>query len=372
MSDPKNIKKLGFGLMRLPRLEGGIIDIEQTKQMVDEFLAAGYTYFDTARVYTGSEEAIKEALVDRYPRESYQLATKVCAWENCKTAEDAKKQLEISLEKTGAGYFDYYLLHNVGEGRTKYFDDYGLWDWALEMKKEGKIKHAGFSFHSTAEELEDLLTKHPEMEFVQLQINYADWETERIQSRKCYEVARKHGKPITIMEPIKGGLLANPSQSVKDLFKSYEPDWSPADWALRFAGGLDGITVVLSGMSTIEQLRENLKVYEGFDKLTEKQLEAVKKAQDELAKIDLIPCTECNYCAGVCPMKIGISGTFTCMNYISLFEDVNYAKNHAKWLIGMHGLKPASECVKCGKCEEVCPQHIKIRDELEKAAKALA
>ena len=200
-------KKLGFGLMRLPK-NGDEIDIEQTKQMVDMFMEAGFTYFDTAWAYTGSEEAIRKALVERYPRDSFTLATKMAAWIKCETREDAIAQFNLSLERSGAGYFDYYLLHNLGEHRTHVFEDFDLWNWALEQKAAGKIRHLGFSFHSNAEELEEILTQHPEAEFVQLQINYADWEDHAIQSRKVYEVAQKHGKPVIVMEPVKGGGIA--------------------------------------------------------------------------------------------------------------------------------------------------------------------
>ena len=207
----EEIKKLGFGLMRLPKLDDDTIDVEQTKKMVDLFLDAGFTYFDTAWAYAGSEDAIRQALVERYPREKFQLATKNAAWINCKTREDATAQFETSLKQTGAGYFDFYLLHNLGEMRTQYFDNFDLWSWVQEKKVQGLIKHVGFSFHSTPEELEAILTAHPEMEFVQLQINYADWENPAVQSRACYEVARKHGKLVIIMEPVKGGMLATPA-----------------------------------------------------------------------------------------------------------------------------------------------------------------
>ena len=236
----EDIQKLGFGLMRLPQKDGAI-DIEQTKRMVDLFLGAGFTYFDTAWAYAGSEDAIRQALVERYPRDSYQLATKNAAWINCKTREEATAQLETSLKQTGAGYFDFYLLHNLGEGRTRYFDEFDLWSWIQEKKREGLVKHAGFSFHSTPEELEAILTAHPEMEFVQLQINYADWENPAIQSRACYEVARRHGKPVIIMEPVKGGMLATPPQPVLEVLKAAEPDASAASWAIRFAADLEGV-----------------------------------------------------------------------------------------------------------------------------------
>lgn len=366
----ERIQKLGFGLMRLPQKEG-VIDVEQVKEMVDLFLDNGFTYFDTAWAYAGSEDAIRQALVERYPRDRYQLATKNAAWINCKTKEEAYAQFDTSLAQTGAGYFDFYLLHNLGEHRTRYFDDYDMWNWVQEKKKEGLIRHIGFSFHSTPEELDALLNAHPEMEFVQLQINYADWDNPSVQSRRCYEVARKHGKPIIIMEPIKGGMLATPPESIEKIFKASEPESSVASWAVRFAAGLEGVITVLSGMSNVEQMKDNLSYMKSFAGLTDSQRDILKQAQEELKKIPLIPCTSCNYCAKVCPMNIGISGSFTAMNYLTLYRDKGAAKNQANWLVDRHGLKHANECIKCGKCEEACPQHIAIRDNLEKVSKAL-
>ena len=271
----EKIKKLGFGLMRLPQKDGKI-DIEQTKVMVDKFLDAGFTYFDTAWAYAGSEDAIRQALVERYPRERFQLATKNAAWINCKTREEAIAQFDTSLKQTGAGYFDFYLLHNLGESRTKAFDDFDMWSWIQDMKEQGKIKHIGFSFHSTPEELEEILNKHPEMEFVQLQINYADWENPAIKSRECYEVARKHGKPVIIMEPVKGGMLANPPEQVQEAFKQANPNTSIASWAIKFAASLDGVITVLSGMSNIEQMEDNISYMKDFTKLSDDE-EATRK-----------------------------------------------------------------------------------------------
>lgn len=360
------IKRLGFGLMRLPKA-GEAIDVEQTKQMVDLFMDAGFTYFDTAWAYAGSEDAIREALVERYPRESFQLATKAAPWIGCESREDAVAQLETSLKQTGAGYFDFYLLHNLGEFRTHFFDQWGMWDWIAEKKAEGVIRHAGFSFHSTPEELDELLSAHPEMEFVQLQINYADWDNPAVQSRRCYEVARKHHKPVIIMEPVKGGMLANPPEQVANVLKAAEPNSSVASWAIRFAASLPGVITVLSGMSDVAQMQDNLSYMRTFETLTDAQHATIERAQHELAKIPLIPCTRCNYCAKVCPNEIGISGTFTAMNMYTLYGDLETAKKERTWQVDRHGKRPADDCIKCGRCEQACPQHIKIRDELARS-----
>ncbi len=365
-------KKLGFGLMRLPRIEGSdVIDVEQTKQMVDLFMEAGCTYFDTAWIYPGSEEAMRQALVERYPRESYTIATKNAAWAGCKSREDAIEQFETSLRRTNAGYFDYYLLHNLGQNRTNVFDEFDLWNFAFEMKKQGKIHHVGFSFHSTAEELEEILSKHPEAEFVQLQINYADWENNDVQSRKVYEVARAHGKKVVIMEPVKGGLLADPPGSVKELLKEADPDSSYASWAIRFAASLDGVMAVLSGMSNVDQMKDNLSYMKDFKPLNEAEQAVIEKAREAIEAIPIVPCTSCDYCAKVCPMNIGISGTFKCLNLIKLYGNVQRALNEEVFCVINPGKKRANECIGCGACEAACPQHIKIRDTLSEAARLM-
>lgn len=364
----KEIKKLGFGMMRLPKNAEGEIDVEQVKVMVDAFMEAGFTYFDTAWVYNGSEEATRKALVERYPRESYQLATKNAAWSGCKTKEDAIAQFEESLARTGAGYFDNYLLHNLGPNRTQVFEDLDMWNFVKEMKAAGKIKKYGFSFHSTPEELEQILTAHPDVDFVQLQINYADWEEPSVQSRGVYEVARKFNKPIVVMEPLKGGLLANPPKSAKDLLLDKAPQLSAASWGIRFAANLEGVLCVLSGMSDLAQVQDNIAYMKDFTGLTDEEVATVEAAREEIAKIPLIPCTSCNYCAEACPSQIGISGLFGAMNQYTLYNNLESAKGELGFRVFAKGLKGASECIECGQCESVCPQKIEIREELKKIA----
>ena len=361
----QDIKKLGFGLMRLPMI-GDEVDIEQTKQMVDLFLSKGFTYFDTAYGYIGgkSEKAIKEALVDRYPRESYQLATKLPAWNGAKTKEEAQQMLFTSLERTGAGYFDFYLLHNLGDSRTEYFYKYDIWNFLAEQKEKGLIKHLGFSMHDSAENLDKILTEHPEMEFVQLQINYADWESASVQSRACYEVARKHGKPIIIMEPVKGGSLANLPAPIEKIFKDYNPDASLSSWAVRYAASLDGLVTVLSGMSTLEQMEDNLSYMQDFKPLDEGERKVIADVVAALDALPQIPCTGCQYCVKDCPMSINIPQIISMVNNVRVYNNVEATKGRYN---GIKGGK-ASECIKCRACEAACPQNITIPEVLEEAA----
>jgi predicted aldo/keto reductase-like oxidoreductase len=363
----KDIPKLGFGLMRLP-LRGEEIDIEQTKAMVDKFLAAGFTYFDTAYVYNDgkSEAAAKVALIDRYPREKFQFATKLPAWAGAKSAEDAKRMFFTSLERSGAGYFDYYLLHSLGAERTKAFDDFGLWDFVLEQREKGLVRHAGFSFHDTADVLDDILTKHPEMEFVQLQINYADWNSPSVQSAKCFETAKKHGKPVIIMEPVKGGLLANLRPSLADILNEAHPRASSSSWALRFAASLDNVITVLSGMSTLDQMEDNLSTMTDFHPLNDREYGAIEKVRDALAAIANIPCTGCSYCVKDCPQEIAIPGIFDAMNRYLVFDALEGAKRSYDFATRNGGV--AGKCAECGQCESVCPQHIGIMQELKRVA----
>ncbi|HBT95595.1 MAG TPA: Fe-S oxidoreductase [Coriobacteriia bacterium] len=364
----KDIPKLGFGLMRLPRLEdaSAAVDMPQFKAMVDMFLDAGFTYFDTAYGYADSEVAAKEALVDRYPRESFQLATKLPAW-NAKTQAEAEAMFYTSLERTGAGYFDYYLLHNFGAHRSAFFDRYHIWEFLAERKAEGLIKNLGFSLHDKADLLDKLLTEHPETDFVQLQINYADWESPSIQSRLCYETALAHNTPVVLMEPVKGGSLATLPESVRRVFAEADPTASPASWALRYAGSLDGIITVLSGMSDLEQMSENIALFSDFKPLDASEREVIARILAELEKLPTIACTSCGYCLNDCPENIAIPGIFETMNELTLFGNERGAKFGYSWETKGHKRRSASACSECGACEEVCPQQLPIRKHLKEA-----
>jgi predicted aldo/keto reductase-like oxidoreductase len=333
--------------------------------MVDLFLESGNTYFDTAWVYPGSEDAAKAALVDRHPRNKYLLATKCPAW-LAKTRQEAEQMFFTSLKRTGAEYFDFYLLHNLGESRTHFFDDYGLWDFFAKKKEEGLIKYLGFSLHDKAAVLDDLLAKHLDMDFVQLQINYADWEDASIESRKCYQVAKKHGKPIVVMEPVKGGRLANPPSQVVDLFKS-AGSASPASWAIRFAASLDEVITVLSGMSSLEQMQDNVSYMMNFERITTDEHALIEKARDIIEAIPTIPCTSCGYCIKECPRDIAIYSILQDLNSIKQYGDVNAVRRTYELYTTARGHGKASDCICCGNCERVCPQHVQICTSLEEA-----
>lgn len=364
----KDVPKLGFGLMRLPR-KGIGKDVEQIKEMVDLFMDAGFTYFDTAFVYLGSEAVIKKALVDRYPRDSYTLATKINAFIMAPTEKAAKKQFFTSLERTGAGYFDYYLLHALMENNYKKYEKFHLWDFVKEQKEKGLIKHFGFSFHSGPELLDKILTEHPEVDFVQLQINYADWENPSVTSRANYEVARKHGKAITVMEPVKGGALANPPEAVKKLFKAYHPDMSYASWAIRFVASLDGILTVLSGMSNIEQMKDNISFMKNFQPLNEEEQKIIQQAQRIMGHSSTIQCTACHYCMDGCPQQIPIPDIFAAMNKQLGNGQMEEAKE--AYQKAVDGKGKASDCIQCRQCEKACPQHLPITEYLKQTVSML-
>lgn len=364
-----NIPKLGFGLMRLP-MTGDKVDIPQVKDMVDAFLAKGFTYFDTAYVYIGgqSEKAVKEALSSRYPRESYQLATKLPMW-NVDKAEDMQRIFDEQLERTGAGFFDFYLIHSVNRSNLENIDKYNAWKFVADKKQEGLAKHIGFSFHDTPEMLDTLLTAHPEMEFVQLQINYADWDDANVQSEKCYEVARKHGKSVIIMEPVKGGSLATLAPTVRKVLTDARPDMSVPSWAIRFAASLEGLVTVLSGMSDREQMQDNLKTMSAFQPLSDAERQYLNRAVTMLKAIPTVPCTGCKYCVDGCPQHIAIPRLFETYNALQVYGNLeNAKKRYAR--ITEEG-NPASACLQCGACESHCPQHIEIIERLKEVAAAL-
>ena len=357
--------RLGFGLMRLPKLAGGGIDVPQVCEMADRFIAAGGTYFDTAYVYDGgdSEAAFKAAVADRYPREAYTIATKLNAAAGGVTDEkSAKQEFWTSLERTGAGYFDFYLLHAIQRSTVDKYEEYGLWDFVREQKEKGLIRHWGFSFHADPDLLEKLLSKYPDTEFVQLQINYADWENPGVASRTNWEICKAHGKPVVIMEPVKGGILADPIPEVRAVFEREGSGRSCASWALRYAASLDNVLAVLSGMSDVRQMEDNLSSIRDIP-LSEQEYELIHEAQAALNADKSIPCTACHYCTPGCPMSIPIPEIFNVVNRRKGSPEFRTLREYS---IVTQDKGKAGDCIACGQCEGICPQHLPIIDLLQK------
>ena len=367
-------KKLGFGLMRLPLLDpndDGSVDLELVKKMVDSFLEQGFTYFDTAWMYCGgkSEEAAREALVKRHPRESFTLTTKLPAY-MLHREEDREWLFEEQLRRTGAGYFDYYWLHDVNSHSIRTFDKLNCWDFILEKKRQGLVRHVGFSFHDGPELLDRVLTEHPEMEYVQLQLNYLDWDSIGVQSHACYDVAVRHGKRVIVMEPVKGGTLAKVPAKLEAMFREREPEMSVPSWAIRFAATQENVMVVLSGMSSMEQLLDNTGYMKDFKPLNAEELAMMRKAADILNESITVPCTGCSYCTVNCPKNIAIPKYFSLYNAdMQELKEKNWTPQGGYYANLTLQFGKAGDCIKCGQCEAMCPQHLPIRRYLEDVAK---
>ena len=359
-------KNFGFGCMRLP-MNGDEVNLEETKQMVDAFLDAGFNYFDTAHGYIQgkSETALKACLTSRYPRDKYILTNKLSGG-FFKTEADIRPLFESQLEACGVDYFDFYLMHSQGEGCYPHYKKCRAYETAFELKKEGKVRHVGISFHDRAEFLEQILTEYPEIEAVQIQFNYVDYDDLAVQSRRCYEVCRKYNKPVLVMEPVKGGNLVNLPEEARAILENLHGG-SPASYAIRFAAGFPGMMMVLSGMSSLRQMQDNISFMRDFKPLNEQEMEAIRQVQEIFKSRNLIPCTACRYCTDGCPQHISIPDLFAIMNTKQIHHDWNADYYYDDVYTGPG--RKASDCLKCGKCEKVCPQHLPIRQLLEDVAK---
>lgn len=358
-------KNFGFGCMRLP-MNGDEVDYEEFSRMVDTFLENGFNYFDTAHVYLGgkSETAIRDCLVKRYPRERYILTNKLTT--SCFDKQEQIRPLfQSQLEACGVDYFDFYLMHAQSADIFEKFKKCQAYETALELKKEGKVRHVGISFHDKAEVLEKILKEYPQVEVVQIQFNYIDYEDASVEARKCYEVCVKYEKPVIVMEPVKGGSLANLPEDAKKVFQELHGG-SPASYAIRFAAGFDGIMMVLSGMGNMEMMNDNISYMKNFIPLSEKEQEAVNKVCEILQSKGLIPCTACRYCTDGCPKHISIPDLFACMNSKKVYQNWNTDYYYHNVHTVNHG--KASDCIQCGKCENICPQHLEIRKLLKEVA----
>ena len=359
-------KNFGFGCMRLP-MKGSEVDYGEFSRMVDTYIAAGFNYFDTARVYLGgkSETAIRECIAKRYPREAFVLADKLSA-SLFNSREEIRPLFEKQLESCGVEYFDFYLMHSQNRDIFEKYKRCHAYEQAFELKKEGKVRHVGLSFHDKADVLEDILKQYPQVEFVQIQLNYLDYDDPAVQGRQCYEVCRKYNKPVIVMEPVKGGSLVNLPDDAAQVLKSLKGG-SPASYAIRFAAGFDGIFMVLSGMSNMEQMQDNISFMQDFRPLDKRETEAVKKVCGIYQSKRLIPCTACRYCTDGCPKQIDIPNLFSCLNAKKLHNDWNADYYYSDVYTAHNG--KASDCIGCGKCERSCPQHLPIRALLKDVAK---
>ena len=360
----EKIGKLGFGYMRLPR-KGDGFDMDQINKMADKFIESGGTYFDAAYVYEGAEVALRETVIKRYPRDSVQIATKLNLHFVEKT-EQLSEQFNTSLERLGTDYIDFYLLHGLNAMASKKAEELGAWKYLADLKEKGLIRHMGFSFHAPPEDLDEILSKHPEAEFVQIQLNYLDWDDPKVQSRGMYEVARKYNVPIIIMEPLKGGMLSADGSPITALLREADPNASLASWALRFAASLDGVFVTLSGMSAYDQLEDNVKTFADFKPLTDDDKVLLKKAVEIFNAVPRIPCTTCRYCVKDCPQKIMIPNLIDMYNsYLVYNTTTNLDHGYRMWT--RNGGK-AGDCVACRVCEGICPQKLEIVDTLSKVS----
>lgn len=368
------MKKLGFGLMRLPLLnkeDPKSIDEVQVCQMVDEFIANGFTYFDTAYMYHNheSELAVKRCLTSRYPRDKYTLASKLPTM-FLTSESDNDKFFTEQLAKCRVEYFDYYLLHNLCVENYAKASKFNSFAYCLKQKAAGKIKHLGFSYHGLAKDLDDILASHAkDIEFVQLQINYIDWESPTVESRKCYETVRKYGKQIIVMEPVKGGTLVNLPEAASKVLQDYDKNMSIPSYAIRFAASLDDVMVVLSGMSNLAQLRDNMGYMKDFKPFSKAEHNLVLKCADIINETIKIPCTACNYCTEKCPKHINIPAYFKLYNEAKANLNWNYSKQKAEYQKLTEDFGKASSCIKCHQCEKMCPQHLKICDYLVEVSK---